>query len=71
MCPAKAYTLAMSTVSVSSAHEIITPKTTSFWGVSVMDKITHQGRAEHWTRILNECMNSGMFKTAWCQVFIV
>ena len=21
-----------------------------------MDKITHQVRAEHWTRILNECM---------------
>ena len=25
-----------------------------------MDKITHQVRAEHWTRILNECMNSGI-----------
>ena len=22
-----------------------------------MDKITHQVRAEHWARILNECMN--------------
>ena len=32
-----------------------------------MDKITHQVRAEHWTRILNECMNSGMSKTAWCK----
>ena len=32
-----------------------------------MDKITHQVRAEHWTRILNECMNSGMTKTAWCR----
>ena len=32
-----------------------------------MDKITHQVRAEHWARILNECMNSGMSKTAWCQ----
>ena len=32
-----------------------------------MDKITHQVRAEHWTRILNECMNSGMPKTAWCR----
>ena len=31
-----------------------------------MDKITHQVRAEHWARILNECMNSGMPKTAWC-----
>ena len=32
-----------------------------------MDKITHQVRAEHWARILNECMNSGMSKTAWCR----
>ena len=32
-----------------------------------MDKITHQVRAEHCTRILNECMNSGMLKTAWCR----
>ena len=32
-----------------------------------MDKITHQVRAEHGTRILNECMNSGMPKTAWCR----
>lgn len=32
-----------------------------------MDKITHQVRAEHWTRILNECMESGMPKTAWCR----
>ena len=32
-----------------------------------MDKITHQVRAERWTRILNECMNSGMPKTAWCR----
>ena len=32
-----------------------------------MDKIIHQVRAEHWTRILNECMNSGMPKTAWCR----
>ena len=32
-----------------------------------MDKITRQVRAEHWTRILNECMNSGMSKTAWCR----
>ena len=30
-----------------------------------MDKITHQVRAEHWAKILNECMNSGMSKTAW------
>ena len=33
-----------------------------------MDKLTHQVRVEHWTRILNECMNSGMSKTAWCRV---
>ena len=32
-----------------------------------MDKITHQVRAEHWARILNVCMNSGMSKTAWCR----
>ena len=32
-----------------------------------MDKITHQVRAERWTKILNECMNSGMSKTAWCR----
>ena len=32
-----------------------------------MDKITRQVRAEHWTRILNEWMNSGMSKTAWCK----
>ena len=32
-----------------------------------MDKITHQIREEHWARILNECMNSGMSKTAWCR----
>lgn len=32
-----------------------------------MDKITYQVRAEHWVRILNECMNSGMSKTAWCR----
>lgn len=29
-----------------------------------MDKITHQIRAEYWTKILNECINSGMSKTA-------
>ena len=32
-----------------------------------MDKITHQIRAEHWTKVLNECINSGMSKTAWCR----
>lgn len=32
-----------------------------------MDKITHQVRAEHLTRILNECRNSGMSKTIWCR----
>ena len=30
-----------------------------------MDKITHQVRADHWTGSLNECMKSGMSKTAW------
>ena len=28
-----------------------------------MDKITHQVRAEHWIRILNECMNVGCQRT--------
>lgn len=32
-----------------------------------MDRITHQVRAEYWAKILNECMNSGMNKTAWCK----
>ena len=29
-----------------------------------MDKIIHQVRAEHWAKIMNECINSGMSKTA-------
>lgn len=32
-----------------------------------MDKITHQVRVEHWAKIINECINSGMPKTAWCR----
>ena len=32
-----------------------------------MDKITHQVRVEHWAKIMNECINSGMPKTAWCR----
>ena len=32
-----------------------------------MDKITHQVRAEHWAKIMNECINSGMSKTACCR----
>ena len=32
-----------------------------------MDKITHQVRAEHWTKIMNECINSGRSKTVWCR----
>ena len=32
-----------------------------------MEKITHQVRAEHWAKIMNECINSGMSKTAWCR----
>lgn len=34
-----------------------------------MDKITHQVRAEHWTKIMNECINSGMPKSAWCRAY--
>ena len=32
-----------------------------------MDKIARQVRAEHWAKIMNECINSGMSKTAWCK----
>ena len=32
-----------------------------------MDKITHQVRIEHWTKIMKECLNSGMNKTEWCR----
>lgn len=32
-----------------------------------MDKITHQVRIEQWTNIINECLASGMNKTAWCK----
>lgn len=32
-----------------------------------MDKITHQVRCERWTKIINECLASGMKKTAWCR----
>ena len=32
-----------------------------------MDKITHQVRVEYWAKIMNECINSGMPKTAWCR----
>ena len=58
----------MSTVLVLSIHEIIAPENYKFFkGVVPMDKITHQVRAEHWTKIMNECINSGMSKTAWCR----
>ena len=30
-----------------------------------MDKITHEVRCEQWTQIINECLASGMNKTAW------
>ena len=53
---------------VLSIHEIITPENYKFFkGVVLMDKITHQVRAEHWAKIMNECINSGMSKTAWCR----
>ena len=32
-----------------------------------MDKITHKVRCEQWTKIINECLASGMNKTAWCK----
>lgn len=32
-----------------------------------MDKITHNIRREQWTKIINQCLASGMNKTAWCK----
>ena len=32
-----------------------------------MDKSTHQIRCEQWTRIIEECLASGMPKTSWCK----
>lgn len=32
-----------------------------------MDKITHKVRREQWTKIVTECLASGMNKTAWCR----
>lgn len=32
-----------------------------------MDKITHQVCAEHWTKIIYECINRGASRTAWCR----
>lgn len=32
-----------------------------------MDKVTHKVRCEHWTNIINDCLASGMNKTAWCR----
>lgn len=54
--------LKMSILRVDAA--IINPKTVK---PNVYPKITHQVRAEHWAKIMNECINSGMSKTAWCR----
>src|SRR5699024_8831743 len=32
-----------------------------------MDNITHKVRCEQWTKIIKECLASGMNKTAWCR----
>ena len=32
-----------------------------------MDKVTYAVRREQWTNIINECLASGMNKTAWCK----
>lgn len=32
-----------------------------------MDRITHKVRREQWISIINECLSSGMSKTAWCR----
>ena len=53
---------------VLSIHEIITPENYKFFkGVVPVEKITHQVRAEHSTKIMNESINSRMTITAWCR----
>ena len=43
--------------------EIITQKNLSFFRRDYpMDKVTHKVRCERWTRIINECLVSGMKK---------
>ena len=32
-----------------------------------MDKPTHQIRCEQWMQVINECLASGMSKSAWCE----
>lgn len=32
-----------------------------------MDRITHKVRCEQWTKLIEECLASGMNKTAWCR----
>ena len=50
----------------SPFYETVTPENYKFFKEdSARDKIKHEVRAEYWTRIRNECMNSGMSKTAW------
>lgn len=47
---------------------LISPENYKFFKrVVLMDRITHEVRAEHWTKIMNECINSGMSKTVWCK----
>lgn len=32
-----------------------------------MDEITHKNRCEQWTKVIKECLASGMNKTTWCR----
>lgn len=32
-----------------------------------MEKITHQMRREQWSKIISECLASGLPKTTWCR----
>ena len=32
-----------------------------------MEKITHQMRLQQWSKIISECLASGLNKTAWCR----
>lgn len=51
----------MRTMTLPLLYEIIGP------GGYVMDKSTHKVRREQWAAIINECLASGMPKTAWCK----
>lgn len=54
-------------MTILSLCKIITPENYSFLRSVSMNKSVHQIREEYWSKIMNECKNSGMSKTAWCR----